>query len=369
MKSNEPIPIPATQRLRMFRANVLPWMVFIAAIWGVAVLWKDRLGTVNMVGQAETVLANVSSHKAGIVSGLRVGRFQRVKAGETLASVIVADPQLVESSLAVVRSELDLLRAELSGPDVVQQRYAVDYAQLRIDWMRQRAELAAAKANLQFAESELRRTEELFKDKIASQSQLDENRATHGALAKQVDELGRLVTEGERAFASLQQASPAADAGSEKVRASIAAQEARLRMAEAELSPIILKSPIDGTVTSVNFRSGESITAGRPVVIIAADSSTRITGYLRQPIGFDPKPGDVVQVRFRNGRREAMKSQILDVGSQLEPLPLSLQSPLKLAGADLALPVNIAIPAGVSLRPGELVDISVMPAPSPASQP
>lgn len=53
--------------------------------------------------------------------------------------------------------------------------------------------------------------------------------------------------------------------------------------------------------------------------------------------------------------------QILAVSTQLEGLPSALQSSGKLAGAGLALPVNISLPAVLDLRPGELVDRSVIP--------
>lgn len=48
------------------------------------------------------------------------------------------------------------------------------------------------------------------------------------------------------------------------------------------------------------------------------------------------------------------------VGAQLEVLPPALQS-VKLAGAELGLPVNIHLPTALNLRPGELVDLGIIP--------
>ena len=76
-----------------------------------------------------------------------------------------------------------MLRASLQ-PVAAQQRLAMDYSQLRLDWMRQRAQLGMAKANLQLAEADFHRTEELFKDKIVSERAYDQAKADKGTLAK-----------------------------------------------------------------------------------------------------------------------------------------------------------------------------------------
>lgn len=357
----KPIPIPPAQRLRQAKTTLLPAVVFIAAVALIAVLWKDRVGAPTMVGQADGVTSNVSSHQAGVLAGLRVVRFQKVRAGDALGNVMVADPKLLEASLAVIRSEIDVLRSNLD-PIVAQQRNAVNFAQLRLNWMRQRADLATARVNLQLADAEYQRAQELFKNKIASQSELDIAKAAFDALQRQIEELVKLVAEGEQSFTSLQPTNTASltTVSDEPMRAAIAQQEAQLRLTEAQLSPVLLRAPIDGTVTAVYFHTGESVTPGQPIVTIAADEPSRIIGYIRQPMGIEPKPGTTVLVRARSGQRFTGQAQILEVGSQLDALPPALQSSIKLAGVELALPVNITVPTALNLRPGELVDISVI---------
>lgn len=357
----KPIPTPPAQRLRQLKTSFLPLVVFCVAVGLIAFLWNGRVGAPTMVGQADGELANVSSHQPGVLMGLRVIRFQKVQAGEVLANVMVADPKLLEASLAVIRSEIDMLRSNLD-PIVAQQRNAVNFAQLRLNWMRQRAELATARVNLQLAEAEYQRAQELFKNRIASQSDLDTAKAGYQVLQKQIEELSKLVAEGEQSFLSLQPTNTAGigNVSDEPMRAAIAAQEAQLRLTEAELSPVLLRAPIDGTVTAVFFRSGESVTPGQPIVTIAADVPMRIVGYLRQPVSIEPKPGSTVVVRTRGGQRASGTAQILEVGSQLDVLPLAMQTSIRLAEVELALPVNISLPTGLNLRPGELVDISVV---------
>jgi len=143
------------------------------------------------------------------------------------------------------------------------------------------------------------------------------------------------------------------------MHAAIAAEEAKLHLTEAELAPVLLRAPLDGIVTTIHHRSGESVTAGEPVLAIASETPVRIVGYLRAPNLDLAKVGMKVRVRIRNRRREAALAQVTEIGTQLETPPLALALPLT-AGADLALPVEISLPSSLKIRPGELVDLSLL---------
>jgi multidrug resistance efflux pump len=139
-------------------------------------------------------------------------------------------------------------------------------------------------------------------------------------------------------------------------------QESKLRLTEAELSPIILRAPIDGIVSTVYHRSGESITAGQPILAVATLSPVRIVAYLRPPILSEPKPGAQVEVRTRGLRREVGRATVKEVGTQLEAVPATILGPSKLTAPELGLPVDITLPANLQIRAGELVDIILLPA-------
>ncbi len=360
-EGTSPIPIPLALRWRDARLRVLPVLVFGMAIGGIALLWKGHVAAPTMVGQAEPVLANVTSQKPGMLAQLNVARFQKVNAGDILGQVMVADPRVLDASLALVRSEIELLRVQM-GPVTTQQRTAIDYNRLRLNWMKQRTQLASARVSLQLAETEFRRTDELFKLKISSQQQLDEAKANYEGLQQQVTELTQLVAEGDEHFKTLQltNATDITTVTEDPLRCALAVQESKLRLTEAELSPIILRAPIDGIVSMIYHRSGEAVTAGQPIVAIATLSPVRIVGYLRPPLSEEPRAGTRVEVRTRGVRREAGLAQIVQVGTQMESLPPALQGPVRMASAELGLPVDITLPANLKIRSGELVDITVL---------
>lgn len=358
-KSDVPIPVPFAKRWCEVRMRWLPLVVFLGTLGTIALLWRDHVAAPSLMGQAEPVLATVSSYKPGVLTELHVTRFQKVKAGDTLGRVLVAEPRVLESSLAVIRAEIDLLRAN-QDPIVAQQQNAIDYTQLQLDWMKERAALASVQVSLQLARTELCRTQELFKVKIASAQELDLATATCRGWEEQVDQLNRLVADVSRNMSNLQLTNcPTLTTVSAKpLEAAIAVQEALLRQVEADLSPVVLVAPIDGMVSNVLRHAGDSVVAGEPLIGISSLSPARIVGYMRQPLVQEPKVGMHVEVRMRNARREVGQALVQQVGTQFEPLPDSLVGPVKLACVELALPLEITLPPNLALRSGELVDIA-----------
>src|SRR6266446_4674263 len=187
MSAPKLIPIPFRQRLHDVRLRLVPAIVFCAAVVAMAFLWKNYVSAPTLVGQAETYQANVSCYKPGTLAQLDVARFQKVKLGDPVGQVLVTDPKILASSLSVIQAEIEMLRVGLK-PIAAQQRTAMDYSQLRLDWMRQRAQLAMARVNLQLAESDFHRIEELFKDKIVSQRSFEQAKASQDRLRGEVDE-------------------------------------------------------------------------------------------------------------------------------------------------------------------------------------
>src|SRR6516225_9825274 len=117
-----PIRTPLSQRWREFRVRVVPLAVFVAAAAVIFTIWRDHVAAPTLIGEVERVHANVSSPKPGKLSQLNVRLLQRVKAGDTIAQVITTDPQILQSSLAVVQAEIRLLRMNLH-PVMTQERY------------------------------------------------------------------------------------------------------------------------------------------------------------------------------------------------------------------------------------------------------
>lgn len=356
-----PIPTPWPQRWRTWRLSYLPLAMLALCVGIIAWQWRDYVCAPQFTGQAEPVLANLASHRPGTLADVAVVRFQKVRTGDVLGRVLIADPAAAAASLEVVRLGLANLQASLA-PLVQQQRNAVNYLQVRLEWMRQRADLAAARVNLQLAELNFQRTDELLAKKLVPQSEWDTARATRDSLQQQVAEMSALVAEAAVNFTNIQPAGAdqLVNLSNEPMRAALAEQEAKLKFAEAELAPVLLRAPMDGMITAIHHRSGESVVAGEPVMDLAAETPARIVGYLRAPNLQAAKTGMKVQVRLRSPHRESALAQVTALGSQLETPPLPLALAVNPA-ADLALPVEITVPSQLAIHPGEVVDLALLP--------
>src|SRR5262245_52433963 len=110
MKQLPPIPVPRAQRWREFRIQAVPALVFLGALFAVALVWRQYVAPATLTGELEIVRQNVVSLKPGLLVQLQATVLQPVKAGDVIATVVTTDPKILASSLAVVQAEIKLLQ-------------------------------------------------------------------------------------------------------------------------------------------------------------------------------------------------------------------------------------------------------------------
>src|SRR6185436_6665330 len=94
-----PIPTPPAQRWREFRIQALPVVTFLGVLACVVALWGKYVVPTNMVGEVETMQANVITAVPGTIKEVKVKRFQRVRAGEEIAVISTMDAETLQASL------------------------------------------------------------------------------------------------------------------------------------------------------------------------------------------------------------------------------------------------------------------------------
>ncbi len=115
-------------------------------------------------------------------------------------------------------------------------------------------------------------------------------------------------------------------------------------------------------MSMIFHRAGESITAGDPILTIAAPSAVHVIGYMREPIGVQPEVGMDVRIRSRDPQRSLALGKVTRVGVALEPILPVLQNPMiSRTMPEIGLPVEVTLPPGVQLRPGGVVDLTLLP--------
>jgi len=356
------IPTPPGQKFREFRIRFLPAMVFSATVLAIAFLWSGYVSPPTLVAQAEAVTAEVKSLDDGVITNLFVERYQLVKKGDPVAAVVSRDNRRLDAQLQILRGQISLAQLQL-GTLVDRDRLAFDYQGLRSEYFRQRSELEMAKAELPHAEFDVNQAKKLTADKVLSEFDYRRFLSVFESLQAKATQLSNHVAELEerlQATLSIGQFSSETETG-DAVRQAIANLEAEgKKLEQISSEPIIIASPLDGIVTAIHRRAGEALLAGEPIVTISSTESSRIVGYLRQPISIQPEPGMAVRVATRSFRRLEVESTIMGVGAQFEVITnFALLHPS--VPFDMGLPLAIVIPPELQaqLRPGELVDVII----------
>jgi len=350
-----PVPSPPEQHWRQFRVNIIPALTYIIVLVATVWLWGRNLANPLVMGQAESVISEVVSPQPGRIEQLNVTLFQPVKKGDVIAVVDAIEPAVLSNTIAVIRAEMDLIRAEagLDSGDKVR------LADFRLSWMTRRAELAAAQAQLTYARQSLDNTLALQASRIASPDELQIAQRDYDQFTLQVEQLKLAVDAAEKSWRDLD--SGATTEESPATKAALAVAEKNLELAEAQLKPIVLTAPIDGRVSRVDKAVGAAIVEGIPIVTIASTTPDRIVGYLAQPIRIKPEVGMRAEIRSRGMVRQSGEAKVLEIGPRMELFDAPLRIRGMGANQERGLPILISIPKDMTFLPGELVDIRLLP--------
>src|SRR5438093_9220732 len=112
-QSLQPIPILVRQHWREFRVAYLPLITFVALVGLIGWMWVRYVAPATIIGEVETVRANIISITAGTVEELKVDRLASVTNGQELAVVTALEPEQVNAEIAAVEANLRLMKARM----------------------------------------------------------------------------------------------------------------------------------------------------------------------------------------------------------------------------------------------------------------
>jgi biotin carboxyl carrier protein len=137
----------------------------------------------------------------------------------------------------------------------------------------------------------------------------------------------------------------------------IANQRDILSDIDVKMANCIVKAPYSGTVTAIHARPGQHLRQGREIMTITAEGGTHIVTYVRPGSSIRPQKDMVVDIRTQD--RRIARSRVTEVGAQVERVPdHQLSNP---RFPEWGVPVRIAMPTAVDLKPGELVGLIYRP--------
>ena len=268
-------------------------LVLIALGAGGYALWRSK-ETATLIGVVRTTEIRVAPEVGGQLVTINVQKGDHVRAGD-----VVAQLSAIELSAAVVQARAALDAASAQRDNV--------YAGVRAE---QVASLASAidkaKSRLDYAQSELARKTQLVPNNAASQQDLDQ--------AENDFETARAD------LAEAQANHAAAVAGPTREERAIADAQVKaaaraVAVLERRLDKTTLRAPSDGIVTVIVAEVGENVSAGQPILAIAATDKQWLSFNAREDMLHGLTVGDKVEVARAGGEpRPAIVTELVPLG-------------------------------------------------------
>ena len=356
MSSPLVVPRPVGLRVRdaLYRGG--PVVVALAALLAVMWLWEREVFPIDFLGEVQAPSSLVTAPQSGRLTEVSVTLFDVVTNGQEVGWVRTLPDETVRLTLAAQQRDLEIMRIRLLQD---QQRNDLNYLQSWQDLMGLRLELAGARIRLQQAESEFERVRLLFEQRLtpagvgANQDGFEVALRDRDLLRSEVAEKARLVEDLERGLGELRagERAEALPAIHEAIDAAMRAQELLL----SETEPLVLRAAASGMVMRINRLAEEHVTEGEGLFEIRGTKPEWILGFVRLPIAYRPRTGDVVRVVSRSRPRRVARATVQRVGGHLEFFTQSFSG--FRAVQERGLPVMLDYPESLDLRPGELVDL------------
>ena len=306
------------QRMRRVLFLVVPVLVVIAGVY----LWfvgGRYVSTDNAYVKANMV--DVGAEVSGKIMSVNVRENQRVRAGDLLLRI---DPRPYEVALHDAQARLEQSRMQVGS--------------LKAAYAQKRSGLAAARDDLRFAETQLRRVKNLHERDAVSRSALDQ--AQHD-LDVARNTVNKLQSEGDE---TLVQLGGKLDRPLERHPAVMAAQAA-LEQAQLNLQRCSVQAPINGVASKVP-EIGQYATPGLPMISVVADQDTWIEANFKEDQLAGIHPGAEVEVEIDAYPGERWTATVQSIG-QATGAEFSLLPPQNATGNWVKvvqrLPVRLAI--------------------------
>ncbi len=229
---------------------------------------------------------------------------------EPIMSLDVREGEHVASGQILVHQETEVARARAAQAEaqVAQARQHLTELERgeRVEVVQQaRARLAAARAMDERDEREFRRVSELVKQRLVSQSQLDQARAasdsSHASLHEAQEQLNVLLR-GNR-VEEIDQA-----------RSALAASESAAKELEITDARLMVRATRPGVIEALPYRMGERPPKGNPVVVMLADTPAFARVYVPESERIHIRAGTKALV-YVDGRDQPLNGFVRYVAS------------------------------------------------------
>jgi HlyD family secretion protein len=280
----------------MRRASRAAIIVIAAVLAGGAVIYFAQRPQPPgpIIGLVRSTEVRVEPEVTGQLVSIAVQKGDRVRAGDVLAKLDAVE----------LTAQLDQARAARASATANRDNVYAGVRHEQVDSLQ--AQIAKAKARLEYVQLQHTRTSTLAGQNFESQQALDQ--ATNDAASAQAD------------VAAAQANYDAAIAGPTHEEraisdAQVQAAAAAVTVLERRLDKMILRAPVDGVVSVIAAEVGENVHPGQPILVVEATGQQWLSFNAREDDLGGLAVGKTVDV-LRNGANEATKAVV----TELRPL-------------------------------------------------
>jgi multidrug resistance efflux pump len=233
----------------------------------------------------------------------------------------------------------------------------------RLDVLDRQALIETDRVELMRLEERVSYLEQLRGREAISELDLVDERMRRDTIQKRIEENEKALAEAEQqrdwAIERMKTYGALRTADVQKLvapfEAAIAVQETRLEALSVQIDGLQIHAPFNGTIAMIYAWPGQNVRRGDPIVTLAAEHGRYIVSYVRQAQRLRPVVGTPVDIRPRLPGAKPVTAMVGRVGPQVELIPPhQRRDPAVL---EWGLPVRIDLPPGLSVKPGELVDV------------
>lgn len=295
-------------------------------------------------GYAEADNVKVGPTQSGLLTSVEVRRGDAVAKGALLFTQDDVDDRAARDQardqLAQAQNQLANLQAPAKPTEVAQAA----------------ANLEDAKATLARTASDLARGLAQLPSGAVSKQTVDQMRADHLSAQAKVDGLQAALSQAEAPIGR--------ETEIQAQKATVAAFQAALEMAEWRLSQRRVTAPADGRVDDVLARAGEMMTAGEPVISLLPPENIFLRFFVPEPLLGSLHLGDHVGLQC-DSCASGVTATISFISPQAEFTPPLIYSEANTAKLVFMVEARPPPDQAVKLNPGQPVEVRPLAAPKP----
>ncbi len=371
--------------------RVLPVLVWLVAVAGVVGMFHQRASQFEIVGIADAEVHDIGTNIRARLISVQAQLFSKVNKGDPIAVVnTLADDERIEAGKAVIQAQIKALDAQLTE---LRKNYEAEIFNRQSEWW---AEMRAFTADVVMAKKNILDINTMLEDDLTALEtikmdiknfklenaadiaggdfalnhqlkKMESNRDAlkekiewgRGILAKHEQELKDAEYRREKYTQYLPQAGTDPNENQIVIELNKQALERELDELEERRSDVVLTAPCDGFVSSIDSQVGEVvILPDFPVLSITEEKPSSIIAYVNENLAGHFTANKEVEIVKGSEPKQIGRSEITYIGPRVEQLPQRLwRNPAVPQWGRL---MQIEIPLGMKLIPGELVGIRIL---------